>query len=148
MYGHSAGAQFVHRFTEFMPRGTHMLRAVAANSGWYTLPTLEGDAAFPYSFKKAPVNRRKAQLKLALGRRLIVLLGQKDEGSKHLRRTKDAMAQGENRFTRGINFFTTAYAAAAELNVPFHWSLQTVPLVGHVNRRMALAASRLLFAEV
>ena len=34
LYGHSAGAQFVHRFVVFMGAACHLLRAVAANAGW------------------------------------------------------------------------------------------------------------------
>ena len=49
MWGHSAGAQFVHRYVTFMP-DTRVDRAVSANAGWYTLPDV--DVAYPYGLKK------------------------------------------------------------------------------------------------
>lgn len=54
IFGHSAGAQFVHRLLSFAhcPR---VLSAVAANAGWYTLPTIdERWPPFPYSLRKTP----------------------------------------------------------------------------------------------
>jgi len=48
MFGHSAGAQFVHRYITFMPQG-HLRAAVAANSGWYTLP--DQTLKLPYGLK-------------------------------------------------------------------------------------------------
>ncbi len=38
VFGHSAGAQFTHRLITFVPCA-RVLRAVAANAGWYTLPS-------------------------------------------------------------------------------------------------------------
>src|SRR3546814_13949249 len=37
LYGHSAGAQFVHRMVSFMPEA-RIEAAVAANAGCYTMP--------------------------------------------------------------------------------------------------------------
>ena len=53
MFGHSAGAQFVHRFVMFAP-GPNLRTAISANAGWYT--TLEENVAFPYGLKDAPVD--------------------------------------------------------------------------------------------
>jgi poly(3-hydroxybutyrate) depolymerase len=41
IFGHSAGGQFVHRFALFMPHARYA-RAIAANPGWYTMPTYTG----------------------------------------------------------------------------------------------------------
>lgn len=37
LFGHSAGAQFAHRFIMFK-RGTKVDRVITANAGWYTMP--------------------------------------------------------------------------------------------------------------
>ena len=128
LYGHSAGAQFVQRFLYFIPQA-RVARAVAANAGWYMLPDLA--IAFPYGLKGAPVG--EAELRIALGRPLTVLLGEadKDPKAKALRHTPEAEAQGPYRFARGQFFFTCARTAAAALKTPFGWSLATAPGVGH-----------------
>src|SRR3712207_6943257 len=46
IYGHSAGAQFVHRLALFVPEA-RFATAIAANAGWYTMPTFDGKK-FPY----------------------------------------------------------------------------------------------------
>ncbi|NJO54820.1 MAG: hypothetical protein HC829_08280, partial [Bacteroidales bacterium] len=48
LYGHSAGAQFVHRFVMLMPEA-RIEQAIAANAGWYMMPDLA--TAFPYGAK-------------------------------------------------------------------------------------------------
>ena len=51
LYGHSAGAQFVHRHLAFIGAGgspLRVIRAVAANAGFYTAPTFE--VPFPFGF--------------------------------------------------------------------------------------------------
>lgn len=139
IFGHSAGAQFVHRFALFGGR-TRAKAVIAANAGWYTMPTF--DTAFPYGLKDSPLD--EAGLKVALGRPMVVLLGDQDtdRNHKHLRRTKRADVQGLHRFARGHTFFKSAQTAAGRLGVPFAWRLEVVPGVAHDNAGMTDAAAR------
>jgi poly(3-hydroxybutyrate) depolymerase len=134
IYGHSAGAQFVHRLVLLLPDARFRV-AVAANAGWYTMP--DHSVAYPYGLAAAEVSRD--QLVRALGRKLIVLLGDQDVDPNHrdLRRTSEANAQGEHRYARGQAFFERARRAAEELNTVFAWELHSAPGVAHSNARMA-----------
>lgn len=134
IYGHSAGGQFVHRLVLLMPDARYRV-AVAANAGWYTMP--EAGIAYPYGL--AGVDVPPAQVAQALGRKVVVLLGDQDVDPNHrqLRRTPEAMAQGAHRYARGHAFFERATRAAAQLNTPFAWQLHSAPGVGHSNARMA-----------
>lgn len=141
IYGHSAGAQFVHRFVLFMPEA-RIDQAVSANAGWYTMPDMR--TGFPYGLADAPVN--EGALAAALGKRVTVLLGTADtnRAAPDLRKTPEADAQGPHRFARGQRFFAKAKQAAEALDTPFGWTIRTVPDVGHSNRKMAKAAAPLL----
>ncbi len=136
-YGHSAGSQFVHRFLYFMPRArAHVF--VAANAGWYTMPTF--DRVYPYGLAGSGLT--VADLKRSLNQRVVVLLGTDDVDVNHpkLRRTPQAMMQGAHRFERGHTFFYTAKREAEALRVPLNWRLDTAPDVGHDNEGMAKVA--------
>lgn len=137
LFGHSAGAQFVHRFIEFMP-GNRARVAVAANAGWYTVP--DDSIKFPYGTKDAPVAAE--DMAPAFAQRLIVLLGTDDIDPKDdlLKRDKDADQQGTNRLARGRHFFDQAREAAAAIDGDFNWKLITVPGVAHDHAEMARAA--------
>jgi hypothetical protein len=137
LYGHSAGAQFVHRFLFHVPEA-RTTRAVAANAGWYTMPDFSIE--YPYGLKDSAVSRE--MLEKAMQRPLTILLGEEDTGPEHpsLRRTPEAMAQGPHRLARGRAFFGSGQAAARDLGVPFAWQLLTVPGAEHENRLMAPAA--------
>lgn len=143
LYGHSAGAQFVHRFLFHVP-DARVAKAVAANAGWWTMP----DAAvkFPYGLQGAAIDG--GALKRLLQLPLVVLLGTADTDAQHvnLRRTPEAMAQGPHRFARGRSFYETGKHQAKALDVPFGWQLSTAPGVGHSNLGMAPYAVRCLFA--
>jgi poly(3-hydroxybutyrate) depolymerase len=144
IYGHSAGAQFVHRFMYFMPEA-RVDRAIAANAGWWTLPDLKVD--FPYGLHGSIID--EAGLKTMLARPLVVLLGTEDTDPNHsnLRRTPEAMAQGPYRFARGQYFFATGERQAKALGVPLAWKLATAPGVGHVDKDMAPFAVDILFGK-
>ncbi len=141
LYGHSAGAQFVHRYLYFKPE-TRAGMFLVANAGWYTMPVF--DEAFPYGLQGSGLN--PAGLNHAFEAEVAVLLGDKDIDATdpNLRRTPEAMAQGPHRFARGQTFFETAKARAREEGVAFGWRQVTVPGAHHSNGLMAPAAAALV----
>jgi len=141
IYGHSAGAQFVHRLVLFN-RDARVKTAICANAGWYTMPTSKHK--FPYGLKNSGISVKR--LKKAFGQELIILLGDKDtdENHKYLRKTPEATAQGKHRFERGKKFYETAKHESAKLKIPLKWNLEIVNGVGHSNSKMAKAAAKLL----
>lgn len=140
IYGHSAGAQFVHRFVLFVP-GSRCSLAVAANAGWYTMPTLE--KTFPYGLGRSPATEET--LKAALGKNFVILVGEDDTDASDpdLRNTDRANEQGRNRFERARTFYETAQATSTRLGVPLRWQYLVVRDAGHSNRAMSAAAARL-----
>lgn len=141
IYGHSAGAQFVHRLLLFHESNRSEI-AVAANAGWYSFPCLETD--FPYGL--AQTHCTDQQLRYALNQRLVLLLGANDTDAQdpNLRQTFKAQQQGRNRLQRGVNKFRFAANAAARMNTTFAWKLEMVQEAGHSNRAMMKAAARVL----
>jgi hypothetical protein len=92
LWGHSAGGQFVHRLLATQPHG--IFEAVgAANSGWYTLPTL--DLLYPDGLGGIGLTREDA-VRL-LGYPLVIFSGDQDiEGTaENFPRHEAAMAQGQ-----------------------------------------------------
>lgn len=143
LYGHSAGGQFVHRLALFTPQA-RFAAAVAANTGWYTMPTFEG-RKFPYSFKGSGATG--SEQRRALGRRLVVLLGDRDveTDDPSLRRSKAAIEQGETRLERGHTFYATAREEAARLGIELNWTLLTVSGAVHHDPHMVPVAAQTLF---
>jgi hypothetical protein len=136
-FGHSAGAQLLHRFVEYRPNSL-MLKAICANAGWYTVPS--ASVAFPYGTGGSPFNDSLARV--ALSGNLLVLLGQLDvnQNSAGLRHTPQADEQGLNRLARGRYFYTNARAEATRLSTSFNWLLAEVAGVGHNHTLMAINA--------
>jgi len=135
LFGHSAGAQFVHRLVWFLPRARYST-AIAANAGWYTLP--DDTVAWPYGLS----GMTEAEMRTGLSRDVILLLGgaDTDPNSHGLRQSPQAMAQGENRLERGHTMFEAVRAAAARQGVACGWHLAEVPGVGHDGAAMSRAA--------
>lgn len=141
LFGHSAGAQFVHRFVEFMPANRARV-AVAANAGWYTVP--DDNVKFPYGLRGAPAEPDR--LEHAFASNLTILLGADDTDteSESLRRDDDADAQGTNRLDRGWNFYRTAQERAQRESLTFDWHLMVAPGIAHSHNNMAAVAAPLL----
>ena len=139
IFGHSAGAQMVHRYAIFGGR-TDAGLIMPANAGWYTMPDTK--VSFPYGLRRVPKSRKK--LVSAFAKPVVVLLGEADNKRKKLRTTPKADRQGLNRLARGKSFFETAKRKAAEMGVSFNWRLVTVPGVGHQGAKMANAAVKVI----
>ena len=143
LFGHSAGGQLVHRLVTF-GWSKRIERAVAANSGSYTMPLFNQD--FPFGLGNTAFD--EPALAALLSRPLLVLLGDADTDPNHeqLPREPGAMRQGPHRFARGNYYFETGRRAAERLDVPFGWKLAIVPGVAHSGQQMSAAAAEHLFA--
>lgn len=144
IYGHSAGAQFVHRYVMFMPEARIAL-AIAANAGWYTMP--DPAQAFPYGLGDTSLDAQT--LKAALGKPLLILLGTADTDTTDpdLRTTPEANRQGPHRYARGQTFYAQGREVAARMGAPFGWTIERVPGVGHKNGLMAKVAAQRIGAR-
>ena len=144
IFGHSAGAQFVHRLLMALPNNRARL-AMIANAGWYTLPEWrEGRAAYPWphSLLRARVGENAAA---ALLRKPVwLLLGESDTGTADadLDQAPGSQAQGPNRLSRGLYYLDQVQGLARELQFPLPWTLIRVPGVGHDAKGMTDAAAR------
>jgi poly(3-hydroxybutyrate) depolymerase len=149
IFGHSAGGQFVQRMALFLPENRASVM-VAANPGWYTMPEWRKEKAgepFPYSL--AGSRAGEAQLRQALARRLVVMVGEKDDDpdDENLNQSSGAKKQGDTRVARGENFFKAAGAAAADLGVKLNWEFIEVPGVAHDGKSMSTAAAQALYGK-
>jgi pimeloyl-ACP methyl ester carboxylesterase len=140
VWGHSAGAQFVHRFVLFRPAAPVRL-AIAAGAGWYTAPDLT--ARWPYGLSHPRLSFTADDVRRWAAAPVVLMRGTLDvERDLHLRATGRAMAQGANRFERAA----WMHAQIRRIDAASPWRLVDVADVGHDDRLMARAAWPLLDA--
>jgi hypothetical protein len=150
VFGHSAGAQFTHRLLTFLP-DAHVLGAVAANAGWYTLPTARTQPldAMPYGLRGSPLER--ADLSGLFAAPFAIVLGERDtataEDDDLVRGTPEALAQGANRLERGRFYHGIARERARAIGAPFAWRLAIAPRARHEAAHVIDSAAFLLFAR-
>jgi len=150
LFGHSAGGQFAHRLLTFLS-DARVLGAVAANAGWYTMPSRGGgdDPNFfmPYGLTGSPLD--DADLCPLVTAPLTVLLGERDTATpdqdEMLRGKSQAMTQGATRLARGRNYFAAGAARAKALGEHFGWRLGIVPGAGHSSMEVMPSAGFFLF---
>jgi pimeloyl-ACP methyl ester carboxylesterase len=144
IFGHSSGGQIAHRLVLFNPN-TKANRIVAANSGWYTLPSFSTE--YPYGLKEAAVT--KGNVIKSFSSNLVILIGELDNENEtrgRLRNTEEAKTKGSGRFSRGIFFFDAALQESKQLGCEFLWKKKAVIGVGHSSTKMSVAAAKYLYS--
>ena len=149
IYGHGAGAHFVHRYVLHHPEANHTL-AIAANLGWYLSMT---DQEWPFGLTNSGID--SAQLKQAFGKYFLLMLGKADTSTKpnspYVKEHWDTInLQGEHRLARGRNFFKSAVKKSKEVDQFFKWGMVEVPTTkGHSNtKQMVPYAAEMFFARL
>jgi pimeloyl-ACP methyl ester carboxylesterase len=143
LFGHSAGGQVIHRLALFHPDNMAD-RMLAANSGWYTVPTFHDE--YPYGLANGTSTTEQIAKAFAAG--LVIFLGELDDRNEtrgDLVSTPEVNVQGISRIERGKYFYNTAMETAEELDLELNWKLEIVPGVGHDFRRMSEAAAEYLY---
>lgn len=138
LFGHSAGGQFVHRLLATQSETPYEV-AFPANSGWYTLPTLE--RRFPEGL--GGLGLGEADLARWLAWPMVIFAGDQDivTSDPNLPAQPEALAQGPMRYARAHFMLDFAKAEAARRGLPCNWSLITVPGIGHDGAAMSRAAA-------
>ena len=142
LFGHSAGAQFVHRYILFKPY-SRVRKAISANSGWYTIP--DTSVLFPYGLKNIPENN--FDLSNSFNKQLEIHLGLLDNNANDpsLRKTPEANAQGFHRLSRGRYFVSKSDSIAQSMNYSINWVKKEVPDVAHNHGGMSAFAAEELY---
>lgn len=138
IWGHSAGAQFVHRMMLWKPNA-RIRFGMAANSGWYTAP--DTSITCPYGLRNPQLSFINQQLVNYTNRHMIIFRGTEDTlRDSDLRTTALADAQGRNRWERAQYM----YDKGVEINTNLSWKLIAVPDSGHDKDTMAPGAQEFL----
>jgi hypothetical protein len=132
LLGHSAGAQFIDRVAAYSQPGAS--RFVIADPSTWVMPSLTTPQ--PFGFAGEMPEAAEQALKAYLASPITVLLGEDDTRAKWLAKSREARAQGANRYVRGLNAFHLAQATAERRGWPFHWRLIEVPGIGHNATKM------------
>lgn len=142
IYGHSAGGQFLHRMVSLVGKGP-FTSVIAANAGWYSLPTLE--APFPAGL--GGLGLGEDDLRALLESDLWIMAGVEDAAATadNLPTNPEAIAQGPGRFARAQNYLAQGRAAAQALGCACNWQYTEVPGVAHDGNAMSQAAAGMWF---
>ena len=141
LWGHSAGAQFVHRLLGLQPGPWEQVGA--GNAGWYTLPTLD----HPYPQGLGGIGLDDSAIDRLLATPLVVFAGDQDTETTadNLPQHAAALAQGPHRFARAKAYLEAGQAEAQRRGIPCAWRLIVVPGVGHEGMVMSRVAAEYWF---
>ncbi|MGO4571498.1 alpha/beta hydrolase [Microvirga sp. 2TAF3] len=142
LFGHSAGGQFAHRLLATQDHSPFEA-VIAANPGWYTLPSLQRD--FPEGLGRIGLD--EAALARWFAYPMSIFAGDQDISTDdpNLPAQAEALAQGPTRYARAHFVYDFAKREAERLRLPFGWRLISVEGVGHDGAAMSRAAAAYWF---
>jgi pimeloyl-ACP methyl ester carboxylesterase len=144
MFGHSAGAQFTHRYM-LLSNDRRISNAVIANAGWYTFLN---ENNFPYGIKNSPIDISSDHIKWFMSNKTSLLIGNNDINLKSVNSSKGAQRQGITRVDRAESYFNSLINISDNNNIPFRWSYKVVDKADHDYLKMTPVAAKILLEDV
>ena len=144
MFGHSAGAQFTHRYM-LLSMDNRISNTVIANAGWYTFIT---DDEFPYGINNSPINISNEQIKWFMSKKANLLIGSDDIGFKSVNSSKGANLQGLTRVDRAANYFDSLIMSAESRGYALRWNYRVLERVDHDFKKVTPYAAQILLRDI
>jgi pimeloyl-ACP methyl ester carboxylesterase len=144
MFGHSAGAQFTHRYM-LLSKDKRISNAVVANAGWYTFIS---NADFPYGIKSSPIIISDEHLRWFMSNKVNLLIGSEDIGSKSVNSSKGAKLQGITRVDRANSYFNSLITSAEVKNYALRWNYKILDNVDHDFKKVTPYAANILLRDI
>lgn len=144
MFGHSAGAQFTHRYM-LLSMDNRISNTVIANAGWYTFIT---DDEFPYGIKNSPINISNKQIEWFMSKKANLLIGSDDIDFKSVNSSKGANLQGLTRVDRAANYFDSLIMNAESRGYALRWSYRVLERVDHDFKKVTPYAAQILLRDI
>lgn len=144
MFGHSAGAQFTHRYM-LLSMDNRISNTVIANAGWYTFIT---DDEFPYGIKNSPINISNKQIEWFMSKKANLLIGSDDIDFKSVNSSKGANLQGLSRVDRAANYFDSLIMNAESRGYALRWNYRVLERVDHDFKKVTPYAAQILLRDI
>ena len=144
MFGHSAGAQFTHRYM-LLSMDNRISNTVIANAGWYTFIT---DDEFPYGINNSPINISNEQIKWFMSKKANLLIGSDDISFKSVNSSKGANLQGLTRVDRAANYFDSLILNAESRGYALRWNYRVLERVDHDFKKVTPYAAQILLRDI
>lgn len=144
IFGHSAGAQFTHRYM-LLSMDNRISNTVIANAGWYTFIT---DDEFPYGINNSPIKISNEQIKWFLSKKANLLIGSDDVGFQSVNTSKGANLQGLTRVDRAANYFDSLIMSAENRGYALRWNYRVLDRVDHDYKKVTPYAAQILLRDI
>ena len=144
MFGHSAGAQFTHRYM-LLSNDQRISDTVIANAGWYTF--LNGEQ-YPYGIKDTPIEISSSHIRWFMSNKTSLLIGSIDTNLNKVNSSAGAQKQGITRVDRADNYFKSLIDISDKKEIPFRWSYKVINDVGHDYQKMTPIAASILLQDI